>query len=121
MLTAYGLLLFNKLSAVYPNIDKSMVNRARTWLLSRKDGRGRFDQRPGKYSFSNPDRNVSQGKPFPRLGLTDSAYILWALTTENPTEDLELELNTAFNTASTSEDSYLVSLTALALLNVRCS
>jgi hypothetical protein len=50
------------------------VKRTRAWLLSRRDGKGRFNQGHGRYAFSQPDKAVA------------NAYILWALTNQSEKE-----------------------------------
>ena len=44
-LTAYGLMQFTDMAEVR-NVDKDMLDRTRTWLLSRRDGNGGFSQTP---------------------------------------------------------------------------
>nr|MBK9650838.1 hypothetical protein [Bacteroidota bacterium] len=41
-LTAYGLMQFNDMKSVYPNLDEKMIKRTADWLTARKDGKGGF-------------------------------------------------------------------------------
>ncbi len=68
-LTAYGLMQFEEMKDVLPNVDTSMIGRVKDWLLSKRDGKGSFNlKKDGLDSFSSPPADIAD------------AYILWALT-----------------------------------------
>ncbi|MDH5597562.1 MAG: TonB-dependent receptor plug domain-containing protein, partial [Cyclobacteriaceae bacterium] len=58
-LTAYGLLQFMELGKVSDMVDQKMMDRTYQWLLSRKDGKGGFQQNRGKYGFSGASSEVN--------------------------------------------------------------
>ncbi len=100
-LTAYGLMQFHDMAELM-EIDGDMMKRTRSWLLSRRDGRGGF--------LKNEKALDSFGRaPTP----TTNAYIVWALLEagESPTT-LSKEIQSVKQQASTSHDSYLIALAA---------
>lgn len=101
-LTAYGLLQFTDMRSVF-EVDRSMIERTRNWLLKRRDGKGGFQRNPRALdSFG--------GAP----AATTDAYITWALI-EAGESGLQLELDRLHALAQTSEDSYILALAANAL------
>ncbi len=68
-LTAYGLLEFSDMKAVYP-IDENIIERTQSWLASQQnsDGSFSFDSTHG-YGSSNDENSA----------LLSTAYITWAL------------------------------------------
>jgi hypothetical protein len=46
---AYGLLEFSDMSQVHP-VEPQLIERVKTWLLSRRDGKGQF-MRGGRYVY----------------------------------------------------------------------
>ncbi|BDS14392.1 MG2 domain-containing protein [Aureispira anguillae] len=104
-LTAYGLVQFHDMQAVYDQVDPAMVERTKTYLLSRRDGKGGFEQNVGKYGFSGNKTALF------------NAYITWALS-EVGTFDLYKEIEAMTEEAIESEDLYRMSLAALTHFNV---
>ncbi len=100
-LTAYGLMEFRDMqTAGLAVVDDKMVERTRTWLISREDGKGGF-QRNAKAidSFG--------GAP----ELTTNAYIVWALMQAGQT-GLDREITAVRDASKTSTDSYVLALAA---------
>ncbi|MFP4055357.1 MAG: MG2 domain-containing protein [Candidatus Brocadiia bacterium] len=98
-LTAYGLLEFSDMAEVR-EVDPSMIERTRKWLLARRDGEGGFKR--------NPRALDSFGRaPEP----TTNAYIVWALL-EAGQKDIDKEVEAAIQSALDAEDSYVVALGA---------
>ena len=106
-LTAYGLLEFVDMAQVYKGVDQEMVNRTRAWLKTRRDGKGGY-QRNDKAldSFGRASAEVT------------NAYITWALA-EAGEKDMETELDHVQKLAKSSEDPYILALSAGALLAAR--
>jgi hypothetical protein len=98
-LTAYGLMQFTDMSQVR-SVDKDMLDRTRTWLLSRRDGRGGFSLNPKALdSFGRAPAD------------TTNAYIVWALT-ESGHKGLDREIASVKASAISTPDSYIVALAA---------
>src|SRR5437762_5173351 len=100
-LTAYGLMEFHDMQAAgLAAVDDKMIERTRTWLIKREDGKGGF-QRNAKSldSFG--------GAP----ALTTDAYIVWALMQTGQT-GLEREIAAVRESAKGSSDSYVLALAA---------
>jgi hypothetical protein len=104
-LTAYGLLQFRDMARVY-DVDKNMVERTKTYLMSRKDGRGGFTRNPRALdTFGRAPEHIT------------NAYIVWALTESGKEDDVARELNALAEKAKTSNDPYFLALVANGLLN----
>lgn len=104
-LTAYGLMQFRDMSRVH-NVDATMVERTKAYLMAQKDGKGGFKRNPrGLDSFGHAPEEVT------------NAYIVWALTESSKDDDVEKELATLRDKAAASKDPYLKALVALSLLN----
>jgi len=105
-LTAYGLMEFIDMKAVYSGVDDKMLKRTTDWLLKRRDGNGEFERNP---------------RALHTFGLTDnatmSAYITWALT-EGKIKGLDKEVNAAYKTAMKTKNPYQLGLAANILYNV---
>jgi hypothetical protein len=98
-LTAYGLMQFTDMSQVR-SVDKDMLDRTRSWLLSRRDGKGGFSLNPRALdSFGGAPSD------------TTNAYIVWALG-ESGEKGLEKEIASIKTLANSSQDSYIVALAA---------
>ena len=98
-LTAYGLMQFTDMARVR-NVDKEMVDRTRTWLLARRDGKGGFSLNPRALdSFG--------GAPVD----TTNTYITWALI-ESGEKGLDREVAAVKASAGSTTDSYIVALGA---------
>jgi TonB-dependent SusC/RagA subfamily outer membrane receptor len=98
-LTAFGLIEFMEMSKVYDGVDRRMVDRAREWLLSRRDGNGSFAYSRGLDDFSSASRAVND------------AYIVYALA-ETGTTGLEKEFEASYAEAVGSKDMYRMALIA---------
>ncbi len=97
-LTAYGLMEFADMAKVY-DVDRDMVERTATWLMSRRDGQGGF-----RRSTTALD---SFGRASPA---TTDAYIVWALAEAGRAKDLGPELAAAGRLAAATRDPYLLAL-----------
>lgn len=99
-LTAYGLMEFVDMQAVYDNVDIEMVQRTKEWLYASRDGKGNFGVDRLKYkNFGNASQPVT------------NAYIVYALS-EAGMADFEQEYKLALGTALHSSDSYQLALLA---------
>lgn len=104
-LTAYGLMEFMDMQAVYDGVDQEMVARTAEWLMDRKDGKGGYQRNArALHRFGVADNN------------TMSLYITWALTEAKYT-GLEKEVEFAYQTAKTSKNPYQLGLAANILYN----
>ena len=124
-LTAFGLMQYHDMAEVMP-VDAEMVERTRTWLLNRRNGQGGFYRNPRHLHVWSVQQDIVD------------AYVLWALTEadaagnlksqiSNPKSeisnfksqisDLKTELDHLTAVANASRDSYLIALSAAALLN----
>lgn len=104
-LTAYGLLQFRDMARV-AEVDAKMLERTRTYLMSRRDGQGGFlRSKAALDSFGRASDSVT------------NAYIVWALTESGPTDDVTTELKKLESESLTSSDPYFLALVANALLN----
>lgn len=106
-LSAYGLMEFKDMSRVYGNVDRTMIDRTRTWLRSRRDGKGGFQRNDRALdSFGAASPEVTDG------------YITYALS-EAGEKDMEPELARQHQVASTTRDPYLLAMAAKTLVNAR--
>lgn len=104
-LTAYGLVQLHDMKKVYAGVDTDLIERTKTYLLSRKNGAGGFEQNVGKYGFKG-------NKP-----ALFNAYITWALS-EVHARGIQKEIEAMTKEALESEDLYRMSLAALTHFNV---
>ncbi|MFT7581731.1 MAG: hypothetical protein ACI9MR_003409, partial [Myxococcota bacterium] len=105
-LSAYGLIQFVDMKAVFGAVDDDMVARTKKWLRSRRNGKGGYKVNARALdSFGRASSEVTD------------AYITYSLTEAGDT-DLARELSRLARLAKTSDDAYIVSLAANALLNV---
>ncbi len=100
-LTAYGLMQFTEMSNIM-DVDWKMIERTRSWLLERRDGRG---------SFKRNERSLDSFGRAPQP--TTDAYIVWTLL-ESGTDPAALskEIAAVKESAFKTDDSYLVALAA---------
>jgi uncharacterized protein YfaS (alpha-2-macroglobulin family) len=98
-LTAYGLLEFSDMAQVR-DVDQTMIQRTRTWLLDRRDGKG---------GFKRNERALDSFGRAPQE--TTAAYCIWALL-EAGEKGLDPEIAAVKNSGLASKDSYLVALGA---------
>lgn len=104
-LTAYGLLEFADMKAVYGGVDEAMMARTAEWLKARRDGKGGF-KRDAKAldSFGRADADVT------------NAYIIYALAEAGLTAGMTAEIEATKRAAASSSDPYVLALAANALL-----
>ncbi len=104
-LTAYGLLEFTDMRAVFHDVDRQMITRTADWLLSRRDGKGGY-LRDAKSidSFGHASKTVTD------------AYITYSLT-EAKQSGLDAEVEVAAALAQNTSDAYLLALSTSSLLN----
>ncbi|MEI6817232.1 MAG: MG2 domain-containing protein, partial [Bacteroidota bacterium] len=97
-LTAYGLMQFNDMKAVYNNVDQKMIDRTAEWLITRRDGNGGFKRNPRALdNFGGASEDIT------------NAYIVYALT-ESGNKDLDKEINVAYKKAIDNKDPYQLAL-----------
>ena len=100
MLTAYGLVHFYEMGKVYNKVDRKMVEKALDFLLSRRDGKGGFEQNRGRYGFSAAPTNVN------------NAYIVYAFNEIEKGDMVEAEYQATLKEALQSKDFYRMALMA---------
>ncbi len=99
-LTAYGLMEFADMAKVY-DVDRTMLDRTATWLMSRRDGKGGFQ------------RSSEALDSFGRASeATTNAYVVWALAEAKRTSGLEKELAQSRTLGLSTQDPYLLALAA---------
>ncbi|MCB9878817.1 MAG: hypothetical protein H6835_14575 [Planctomycetes bacterium] len=102
-LTAYGLLEFADMAQVY-DVDATMVDRTRQWLLQRRDGKG-------NYPHDGQDHHSFGG----RSATVTNAYVTYALLVAGtPAEQLRVEIDALVERRST-DDPYELALIGCAL------
>ena len=100
-LTAYGLLEFQDMRAVYGDVDAQMMERTADWLMSRRDGQGGFDRDAKALdSFGRASAEVTD------------AYIVWSLAEAGFTAGLDKELARQQGVAAKTSDPYMLALAA---------
>jgi hypothetical protein len=104
-LTAYGLVEFTDMKAVYRDVDRQMLARTADWLRGRRDGKGGF-ARDAKaldtFGAASPE--------------VTNAYITWSLT-EARQPGFEPEIEASARAAQRTADSYVLALATSTLLN----
>ncbi|MCB0837594.1 MAG: TonB-dependent receptor plug domain-containing protein, partial [Bacteroidetes bacterium] len=103
-LSAYGLVEFQDMSKVYAQVDQTMIQRTRHYLLGRRTGKGGFkaDGR-GLDTFGHADQDIAD------------AYITNALAQAGE-KSIDIELDYTYESAKQSEDPYIMALAAHSLL-----
>jgi uncharacterized protein YfaS (alpha-2-macroglobulin family) len=97
-LTAFGVLHFTDMAQVR-EVDKSMVENTRAWLLKQRDGKGGFERKRRALHTWIEDKDCS------------NAYILWALLESGEKVDgLKAEIDSLKTAASASQNSYVLAL-----------
>ncbi len=104
-LTAYGLMQFVDMKSVYP-VDNQLISRTADWLLSRRDGKG---------SWQNATRGRHSWALQTPVG---DAYIVWAMSEAGYGNEISLELEKSYQDAIKTQDPYIMALVVLALQNV---
>lgn len=104
-LTAYGLMQFNEMKEVYPDIDEKMIERTADWLMKRKDGKGGFKRNDRALdTYGRADEDIT------------NAYIVYALS-EAGYRNIEKELEAAYSNAVKADDPYQMALVCNAMYN----
>jgi alpha-2-macroglobulin-like protein len=104
-LTAYGLLEFMDMKAVYGGVDDAMVQRTAAWLKQRRDGKGGYTRNPRALdSFGGAPPEVT------------NAYITWALS-EAKTTGIDAEVQAEAARATSTTDAYQLALATNTLFN----
>jgi uncharacterized protein YfaS (alpha-2-macroglobulin family) len=109
-LTAYGLMQFRDMAAVF-DVDAAMVTRTTDWLLGRRDGQGGFRRGADGHSFGIAPPDVING------------YIVWALTesankqSESGQKQIDTEVEHAVDAGRKSDDPYVIGLAAASAVN----
>jgi TonB family protein len=105
-LTAYGLMEFEDMKTVYPQVDDQMVKRTALWLTGRKDGKGGFmNDQPVHYGWGSHSE-------------VQNAYVVYALSEAGYTNVTD-ELEAAYNETQKSQDAYRMALIANTLFNYK--
>src|SRR5262249_23682535 len=107
LLTAYGLMEFRDMAAVH-DVDKSLIERTRQWLLSKRDRDGSW--------YASLHLGRSNAPALDRLRAT--AYVAWAVFGDSP---MEAGLTQAFLLKHAPEsiaDPYVLALVGNALLAI---
>ncbi|MCO8122456.1 MG2 domain-containing protein [Stieleria sp. TO1_6] len=112
-LSAFGLMQFSEMSK-FVSVDQAMMERTRRWLLDRRDGQGGFQRNPRHLHAWSVNQDVV------------NAYLLWALSqadvatgdSQRIESELSAELDRMQQVAENSTDPYLMSLSAITLINV---
>lgn len=101
-LTAYGLLEFTDMKE-FIKVDEKMLTRTKAFLMGRRDGQGYFKLASG---------GMDRFRAVP--GKIANIYIVYALTKAGIGNEIQLEYQTAVNTALQSNDGYQMAMMALA-------
>ena len=104
-LTAYGLLEFMDMKAVYGGVDDAMILRTGEWLKARRDGKGGYSRNSralDSFGGANP-------------AVTD-AYITYSLS-EARIPDVDVEVNAQLQRAPSLTDPYLLALATNTMFN----
>lgn len=111
VLTAYGLMQFTDMDEIFP-VDPALLKRTRTYLLSRRDGKGSFLPEERAQRFGGRHQEIID------------AYICWAISEANKfsddaiTLDVELaRLNRLATDKVWSQDPYFLALVGNSLIN----
>lgn len=102
-LTAFGLLHFSDMAQVR-QVDQTMINTTRAWLLKQRDGKGGFSRKRRALHSWVEDKDCS------------NAYIVWSLLESGQSpDDMKPELESLKKAATASHNSYVIALAANAL------
>lgn len=109
-LSAYGLQEFTDMAANSQIVDPVMLDRLKTWILSRKDGKG---------SFKLSDQALDSFGRAPQV--TTDAYILWSLTHAGVKTGLDKEVDALMkqvDSGDSQKDPYVIGLLSCVLWNL---
>ncbi len=112
-LSAFGLMQFSDMAKVMV-VNEEMMSRTRVWLMGRRDGNGGFKRNPRHLHVWSIQQEIV------------NAYVLWAITEADvasgqphrATSELTSELDRLATVAESSNDPYLIALSAATLMNV---
>ncbi|EMI20239.1 alpha-2-macroglobulin [Rhodopirellula maiorica SM1] len=112
-LSAFGLMQFNDMTKVM-DVSQEMITRTRVWLMGRRDGKGGFKRNPRHLHVWSVEQQIV------------NAYVLWAISeadvavgqSRRTANELKAELDQLARVADSSNDPYLISLSAATLMNV---
>jgi uncharacterized protein YfaS (alpha-2-macroglobulin family) len=109
-LSAYGVVQFTDMHKVFPDVDRTMIQRTVEWLKTRRDGKGGY--------LRNSRALDTFGRAAPE---TTDVYITHALAEAGESRGFEAELAATRKLAQTTSDPYLLALAAdtLALVDER--
>ncbi|MEY4927903.1 MAG: hypothetical protein RI894_2339, partial [Bacteroidota bacterium] len=105
-LSAYGLMEFMDMKRVY-KVDESIIERAKKFLFSRKDGKGSWLDVGGALHTWVTNSAVRD------------AYITWAMTEAGFGSELKPEIENVVEVAKKEKDPYVIALAALACANAK--
>ncbi|MGB0526071.1 MAG: TonB-dependent receptor plug domain-containing protein, partial [Flammeovirgaceae bacterium] len=100
-LTAYGVMEFNDMKAVYNGVSQPMINRTLEWLLQQQNESGRFSR------YRNEDQH-DYHKHYNRIL---NAYVVYALANAQ-VKNINRAYQHAYQDALSSGDAYLLGLVA---------
>ncbi len=102
-LTAYGLMQFSDMKKVYGNVDEKMIDRTARWILSKRDGTGKFHRKTNRqlHNFGRISEDVMNA--YITAALIDAGY-----------KGLDKELEYSYKKALENKDPYLMALMATA-------
>lgn len=106
-LSAYGLMEFTEMKAIYNEVSEPLIRRTIKFLMERKDGHGGFKQNRGLYGFSAAPKIVN------------NAYIVYAISESGIAADIEKEYELAYIEAVKSKDAYRLALMACTSYNLK--
>ncbi len=105
-LSAYGLRQFTRMKKVFGGVSDSLLNRDRSWLLSRRNGKGGYDNSgQSAHGYGSAPADVLD------------TYITWALVTTG-TPGLDTELSKISRLAASSDDAYILALATSTLAHL---
>ena len=103
-LTAYGLMQFNEMKTVLPEVDQLMIDRTANWLMKRRDGKGKFQRSSNTAdSFGRADDQIT------------NAYICYALS-QAGYKGIDKEIELSYTLAKESKDPYQLALMASVMM-----
>ena len=106
-LTAYGLMQYRDMAAVFP-VEDGLLKRTEKYLLDGRDQKGSFQyQHPGRDRFGRAPDHLT------------NAYILWALTESGAQDNLDSELAAVRASCKQHNDPYLLALAGMSHLKAK--
>jgi TonB-dependent SusC/RagA subfamily outer membrane receptor len=106
-LSAFGIMEFLDMKKVWKGVDDDMIDRTKTWLLGRRNGRGGFQQNThGMDGFYGATPEII------------NSYIVFALCEAGLGKEIKKEYETSYQQAIQGEDLYEMALMANASLQL---